>query len=1343
MSSGLYHIEKLDDENYDGWQVQMRSVLVHCDLWGYVSEKVVCPPASDEAALAAHKLKIEKALATIMLSVKTSQLLHIKHSKTAAEAWKKLEDVHRPAGPASKVTIFKQLTNLKMAEGSSLSSHLGLFFGLCEKMNVIDIKIPDELMSIILLSSLPKSYENFVVAIESRDELPKVQVLKTKLLEEGNRRESNVTVQHDGEAAFFSKQQQQKQHKSQHHGKPQHHQHHQQHQRQQQSSQQQQTSQQTTQQQTRGKCYKCQKHGHYAAECNSSSKRFSAAYAMLNSVGFADLKRHMWVLDSGTTCHMCCDKAMFNNISPHREKIQLAGDNYIYSESIGDVTIKTETTDIQLKRVLYVPTLNTNFMSMSKATQYNYTVQFDNNNATITNNTGVIIMRAEKRGSLYVYTSEIEHLYNANTNDEFLTWHARYGHLNAKSLCKLMQNDLVRGIDVKNCQRTIECDVCIRAKMCSLPFGQKHSISSDAVLDIVHSDICGPMRTTSLGGCRFFVLFIDDHSRKMFVQFLKHKSDVFDAFKLFKSRVERETGRKIKTLRTDNGCEYLSSQFSGFLDSEGIKRQLTVQYTPQQNGVAERANRTIVEMARCMLISSKLPESLWAEAVNTAVYLRNRSPTSLLMKTPYEMWSGVKPAVYHLRIFGCRAFALDKRPGKSKFAAKSVECTMVGYSPESKAYRLYVKTSRKIIKSRDVKFFENSGLNGDIGDYTFFESLTIDEPARKAPPAIKSDLESDDESEFDDAVGEAGDSSSGRKDGSGVGGTSGSVVGNDNRAIIEADRSEDAANGVSSKRNRLTSSTSTHAMNLRDRPNALFMIGECVSNPITVNDALSSRDKDRWFESMQAEYDALMENETWDLVELPAGRRPIQCKWVFNIKRDKRGNIERFKSRLVAKGCSQRYGVDYTETFSPVVRYSSLRLVLALAVEYNLHIHQMDVATAYLNGILNEDVYMKQPDMFISTKNENKVCKLKKALYGLKQSGREWNHKLDQVLTSIGFKPCHADTCVYTMNVGKQINIVLVYVDDILLACSSVNDLLIYKQKISDHFDVVDKGPVDFFLGMEIQCENGVTSVSHKHYIEELLAEHGMLDTRKCYTPLDPGQKFQRCDDCSNCVLVDTKSYQSLIGSLMYLGISTRPDIIHSVSKLAQFNIKPHAEHMTAAKHLLRYLNNTVNFKITYRKTGENVLAFADADWAGSCDDRKSYTGYTLMLAGASVSWESCKQQTVALSSTEAEYMALSSASKEIVYVRNFLAELGFQKFVDKPTVLNGDNLSSMQLVKNPVYHAKSKHIDIRVHYIREVYKSKLIILNYVPTDENIADVFTKNLNKAKHTYLTRMLGIS
>lgn len=1371
MSSGLYHIDKLDDSNYEGWRIQMKSVLIHSELWSYVSG---AKPRPDDGAAAdvldAWIVKDEKALATIVLSVRTSQLLHVKNCTTSLSAWQKIEEVHRPKGPARKVTIFKSMINLKMSEGSAMNAHLNSFFELADKLSEMDIKLPDELLTIMLLSSLPSSYENFVVAIESRDDLPKSSILKTKLMEEYSRRDGGsegVLAAHEGESAFYVKNQRNN------------------------TKNKTNNNNQQARPKLRGKCYKCHKTGHYASSCQNRSEAGEASsFAMLNTAGSKSVRLHnsVWVFDSGSTCHMCCVKEMFVNMKAHREKIQLAAHNYMFSEGIGDVVIETSSQTITLRDVLYVPALTANFLSISKAAKSGHLISFNSESAVISKKSGSIVLSAELCDSLYIYQHNNFKLYvmksaeQENVTENHLKWHERYGHLNIRSLKSLEKNKLVRGIDVNNFPKTLNCEVCLKGKMCVLPFAKNNAIRSSAILEIVHSDICGPMRTTSMGGYKYFALFIDDFSRMTFVYFLKNKSDILSEFKKFKSQVELQTNAKIKVLRTDNGREYISAEFNRFLESEGVRRQLTVAYTPQQNGVAERANRTLVEMARCMLLSSRLPEYLWGEAINTAVYLRNRSPTNLLLCTPYEAWSGRKPSVNHLRVFGCKAVVLDKRQGKSKFAPRGIECFMVGYSSESKAYRVYNPSKRVILKSRDIKFIENFNQHmSNENDYTIIEASTAGQPHTNISP-IKSDPEntvnrsvifddvvemdavnddvvyiSDDDDDtvvdeddiFDDAAED--DVFVEADDVSAVGGADESVgaFGAD-VDVGGADESDDKVGAVGAN---VEGAVAEHnradvvekSWNLRprkDRTNSLYAIGKCNTNPETIDEALGSHDSARWRKSMNEEFQSLIKNRTWDLVDLPVGRRPIKSKWVFCIKRDQHGNIDKYKSRLVAKGCSQKFGIDYNETFSPVVRYSSLRLILACAVEYGLYVHQMDVTTAYLNGNLSEDIYMAQPELFVDVKNPNKVCKLNKTIYGLKQAGREWNAKLDSVLKSIGFKQCNSDSCVYTMNIKQQRNIIAVYVDDILLAISSEQLLNKIKQQISSEFAVVDKGPVSYYLGMEIRCERNTISVSHKQFICELLKEHGMAETRSCSTPLDPGQRFKRCTDCSGCSFVDTKRYQSLIGSLMYLGISTRPDIAHSVSKLAQFNTNPHAEHLAAAKHILRYLFSTMNTKILFKRTGQNLVAYADADWAGSCDERKSYTGYTFVLAGASITWESRKQQTVALSSTEAEYMALCAASKETVYLRNFLKELGFENFVKGPTILYGDNISSQHLVKNPMYHAKTKHIDIKMHYVREVYNKNLIEIKYVPTDKNIADIFTKNLNKKKHMSLSNQLGL-
>ncbi|CAD6997394.1 unnamed protein product [Ceratitis capitata] len=463
---------------------------------------------------------------------------------------------------------------------------------------------------------------------------------------------------------------------------------------------------------------------------------------------------------------------------------------------------------------------------------------------------------------------------------------------------------------------------------------------------------------------------------------------------------------------------------------------------------------------------------------------------------------------------------------------------------------------------------------------------------------------------------------------------------------------------------------------------------------------------------MNAEYESLMRNGTWELVDRPKNGNIIGCKWVFSIKRNPDGSIEKYKARLVALGCSQKYNVDYCETFAPVIRHSTIRLILALAAKNKLLVNHVDIVAAYLNGELEETVYMLQPPMFKENENSNKVCRLKKALYGLKQAGREWNRKVTDILLRIGFKRCKSDTSVYIRRNSKNVNIIGLYVDDMILACSSKSEMSDILRKLNEYVEAVDRGPISFYLGMEIERDGdrGDITIHQKRYVEEILQQWGMDDCKPAATPWAPGTVLRKCDrQCDN---LETKAYQSLLGGLMYLAVISRPDIAHVVSKLSQFNSHPHKEHLNAAKYVLRYLKKNPVGKLTFSAKCSNFICFTDADWGSNNVDRKSFTGYVILMAGGAIAWESRKQSVVALSSMEAEYVALCQGTKEVVFLRVLLSELGYGEYVKGPTSILCDNQSALYMVKNPLVQKRSKHIDIRYHYIREMHAEHKLKLN-------------------------------
>lgn len=1327
MSASFIQIEKLDETNYDCWAFQMKSVLIQNGFWKIVSGENVKTEQNKEK----WESDDEKALASICLAIKPSQVGYIKSCKSSNEAWKKLEDVYMPKSPLQMVSLYRSLANHKMADGGDVVNHLNEFSKLTDKLAEIGMQIQEELLTVILLSSLPKSYESFIIAVGTRDDLPKLAFLKQRILEESKRRTgevSNVTVNSMNNQAFAIKSN--KYNKNPNGNKK--------------------------QRQFQGQCFVCGMSGHYANKCkkringnsnsngsggniNSNNRRINST-AILSVTESNSLNNCKWYVDSGATSHMCNNRSLFVELKEHEESIALAGNKNIKAVGIGDIFFENE--NILLKDVLYSPELKASFISVSKMVDKGVSVNFNCENAVIQKTNGSVIFKAVRSENLFVakFNNVVETVYAAAANPETVLWHNRFGHLNYQSLYELSNKEVVKGFKIGTKDKIEKCRTCMVSKIHCLPFPKESASKSKDLLELVHADVCGPFRVPSLGGSRYFVTFIDDKSRRIFVYFLKYKSEVFDKFMIFKNQAERQTGKKIKSLRTDNGTEFINNSFNSLLEAEGIIRQLSTPYTPQQNGVAERANRTLVEMARSMMVHARVEEYLWAEAINTAVYLRNRCTTKQIKdKTPYEVWNGRKPNVQHLRTFGSYAVGLDKSANRSKFEAKGTQCILVGYSNNAKAYRLFDLETHAVIEQRDVIFDEDSVQNvadeGSQQQHSFFDQEILnskDEGCKNEKEnfifIFENNQSNNEKVLIDDGETFLEDMET--------------IAEHDDFTTADevSDESDDVGPGRPKKiltgkpgrpKKQYCKKVATNMLNVA--------MNEVI--PESYEDVFLSPNKSLWEKAMTDEFTALQKNKTWYLTELPKGKKAIPCRWVYNIKRKSNGEIERYKARLVAKGCNQIYGENYFETFSPVARYSTIRLLLALAVKNKMHLHQIDVTTAYLNSELEDEVYMKPPPNFVDKDCPNKVLKLNKAIYGLKQSGKEWHKRLDDTLRKMDFSPCKNEPCLYKSIKDDKLVLIAVYVDDLIIGCIDKNIVIEVKNELNEEFEINDKGILNHFLGMEVEREGetGKIKLSQYQYIKKVLKQYGMEKCKSVATPLDPGCQVNCNDDCER---VDQQEYQSLVGVLMYLAISTRPDILHSVSKMAQRNTDPHVEHMTMLKRILRYLAGTINYKIIYESNDSKALeGFVDADWAGDAVDRKSYTGFSFFVSDCLVSWESRKQNSVALSSTEAEYMAASEAAKEAIYLKRILMEI--ESTQDEPVVLNIDNQGAMMLAENPVHHKRSKHIDIKYHHLRELVEKQEILLNYCPSGDMISDIFTKNLAKEKHVKFVHMIKLN
>jgi hypothetical protein len=508
-----------------------------------------------------------------------------------------------------------------------------------------------------------------------------------------------------------------------------------------------------------------------------------------------------------------------------------------------------------------------------------------------------------------------------------------------------------------------------------------------------------------------------------------------------------------------------------------------------------------------------------------------------------------------------------------------------------------------------------------------------------------------------------------------------------------------------------------------------------VSNiPNTYDEAITSPEAFKWKNAMNEEMTALEDNDTYELTPVPEGRSVVGGRWVFAVKIGPNSE-QKFKARYVAKGYLQIENIDYKETFSPTARITSVRMLMQLSIQSDYVVHQMDVKTAYLNADIDCEIYVEQPDGFVKNnkRGEKLVCKLKKSLYGLKQSGRNWNTVLHSFLLSLKFEQSLCDHCVYVKSENESKVIIIVWVDDLIVAANDLNTVNEIKCSLSHKFKMKDLGQLSWFLGIEFKFEDACIKMNQTKYLEAILLRFKMTDCNPKSIPCDINVNKNNTDSIDSKDLVDPKLYREIVGSLIYVMTSTRPDLCYVVTKLSQYMKQPTNAHLNLSKFALKYIKGTLHYDLKFKKscTDLSLTGFCDSDWGGSVD-RRSISGYCFQLNndGPLISWKSKKQNTVALSSCEAEYMAMSYAIQEANFLQQLLKDM---QISNKMSVnLYVDNQGALELAKNPVHHQRSKHIDIRYHYIRSQIQSNIIILHYVPTNDNIADMFTKPVNKNK-----------
>ncbi|KAD5962055.1 hypothetical protein E3N88_13528 [Mikania micrantha] len=535
-------------------------------------------------------------------------------------------------------------------------------------------------------------------------------------------------------------------------------------------------------------------------------------------------------------------------------------------------------------------------------------------------------------------------------------------------------------------------------------------------------------------------------------------------------------------------------------------------------------------------------------------------------------------------------------------------------------------------------------------------------------------------------------------------------------------------------------------------PESYAYVTSIDSHPVPKNvmDALAHPG---WRQAMEDELEALQENHTWDLVPLPPDKRLVGCRWVFTVKLNPDGSLHRLKARLVAKGYSQAYGIDYAETFSPVAKMPSVRICIALAAINHWPLNQLDVKNSFLNGILEEEVYMEQPHGFIVKEEASKVCKLRRSLYGLKQSPRAWFGRFSTVMKEFGMIRSAYDHSVFFRHRQGQRIVLVVYVDDIIVTGDDEVGITELKQFLQSKFKISDLGRLRYFLGIEVSRSSQGILLSQRKYVLDMLSECGLLGCKPVDSPMLPTRKLLPEDGSP---LKDPEKYRRLVGKLNYLTV-TRPDISFVVSVLSQFMAIPYTGHWDAALRVIRYLKTTPGLGILYSDQGHyrvgaftedgdgRISGFSDADWAGCPISRRSTTGYCVFVGGNLVSWKSKKQHTVSRSSVESQYRAMADVTSEMMWVRRLLKELGIVS--NDLMRLYCDNQSAIHIAKNQVFHERTKHIEVDCHLIRDRIVGTQadppsIQPIHVKTEFQLADIFTKPLRKTHIDIICNKLGM-
>jgi transposase InsO family protein len=1125
--------------------------------------------------------------------------------------------------------------------------------------------------------------------------------------------------------------------------------------------------------------------------------------AVLNTM--AHEEKDAWVLDSGCTQSMTSMRDMLTDIRAVAPRAVSGADNQVgpmAMEEAGDCVLQLQNgVLVEVPNVYYWPRSRFNLLSLHqlilrgwssptltlRGQQVTHSDIHDYDGGYLqhadgrrlkfeVSGSGLWLVRTTNAGNHEVAAA----MYQEPTLE---TEHHRLGHMGRKKLLVLAKAGLLRinYPSAKNDKwRQTQCPTCnLSNTIRSSRRGRSHRGTRDA--ELIHLDLTGPFNP-SREGFDHLAVMRDDYSKICAVVPMKGRVGAMPALKAFVALLERQTGCQTRFVRSDNGPELVSPDAQAWYREKGIIHETSPPYSPEHNGPAEAFVKVVKQMARAILVSSGLDHQYWADAARHAAVLYMKINVGSDGVAPWTKLTGRELGLDKMLAFGdaCWVYTpkahLPPRPKSSFQTPKGKLGRILGQKMDSTGWIVLLE-SGDVVRTADVRAADGASLEASPVSKPY--------PVRVVPQDeehIGSEQEDDDDQQDDDQQDDTESPDLGPPVAMDAMDVDSAPAASEKRQksqrvkhswtyepVIEEEeddtpRGTNVVDGV--RRSMRHHDQATLAMFegdaafTRPPPIVACVASAAISatheydDPRTVREALSGPYAKEWQAAMKVELDKLAAMRTWAPARLPKGRKKLTAKWVLKIKRDAAGKLVKFKARLVARGFMQVQGVDFDETFAPVGRTTSLRILIAIAVLLDWELQQADVEGAYLNGYLDKPIFMSYPEG-VAPDGRNDCLLLKRSLYGLKQSGRAWWEELSAGLESIGFRRLESEWGLHFRPSSARhpvAALMLVYVDDLLLATKTREAGDSIFDKLAKLWTITKLGDVSTILGMQVVRDraNRTAHLSQPGYVAKIVERFPSPWLEHKTMPRAPLSKDRGEVDTTSEEDAELTPYQAVVGSLQWLASMSRPDIAFTSSRLATKLVSPTQEDWQKALRVVAYLKGTethgLAFNIERRSYSTSsafpdLEGFVDADWAQDPVTRKSTSGYLFKLGGCLISWYSRLQGCVAQSTVEAEYVALAEATKEAMWLRGLLDELGLRPRA--PTLIHIDNQGAAKLAFKPAGHGRTKHIETRYHLVRHVVREGVVTLRYIPTAEQPADILTKALHGPRHQELTCKIGVS